>query len=398
MLNERSLRILSNPPTSESLFPNLRRLRCAYAAKYTNLLRLPFPSLVSLEFYFRDLQTSQDALTSFSDFSPDIKRISLKTLRSHVASTNIVSRRICQWRNLQTMSCPLISLDADTLFHLSRIPALTQLSFSLRATVRASHSLLSFSNLRHVTLRSESLEHVSRFLCLTRLPAITTFVSINQNCPSRRELSSFLAGVRGSMTGNTIETLQLCQSLHWDDIPRSEVLILGLEELRPCMKFTNLRQIDLQIKRDVYLTDSDLLTLAAAWPRLEDLSINRTRGWNTQSGMTPNGLLQLLQICRSLRYIAMVLDTRGYDEFLGLPENLRLAYQGTLIIYVLDSVIETESVPAIAAFFAAIAPHSYFPVGIWYCGIMENLPGWEAHVERWKDVSRRVEDAVKRRY
>ncbi|KAG6377248.1 hypothetical protein JVT61DRAFT_1308 [Boletus reticuloceps] len=100
---------------------------------------------------------------------------------------------------------------------------------------------------------------------------------------------------------------------------------------------------------NVGLTDSYVLALATAWPWLEVLLINEEWGWNLQCGITPGGLVRLLQTCQSLLGLALALDTRGYTE---PPSSEVLAsFQSTLLpafsVDILDSSIEAESMPAI---------------------------------------------------
>ncbi|KAF8420959.1 hypothetical protein L210DRAFT_806203, partial [Boletus edulis BED1] len=75
--------------------------------------------------------------------------------------------------------------------------------------------------------------------------------------------------------------------------------------LQPWMPLSNFRFISLAIEWVVNLSDSELLTWASAWPHLEHFLINERWGWNSQGGITPNGLLQLLQICPSLNKISL---------------------------------------------------------------------------------------------
>ena len=132
------------------------------------------------------------------------------------------------------------------------------------------------------------------------------------------------------------------------------------------MTFINLRCIDLDFcGYRVCLTEIELLELASAWPRLEVFKINKEWGWHTRSGITPNGLLQLLQACRSLNQIALAIDTRGYTVFSQSPASLGLTLPRTFSIDVLDSIIEEESVAVIAAFFTSIALHSNFSLYYW---------------------------------
>ncbi|KAF8420318.1 hypothetical protein L210DRAFT_3325093, partial [Boletus edulis BED1] len=82
---------------------------------------------------------------------------------------------------------------------------------------------------------------------------------------------------------------------------------LGFKDLQPCLVFSNLRVMYINVGWNVDLTDGDLLTLASAWPCLEDLSINMDWGWNTAAGIMPDGLLRLLESCRSLKTVVLVI-------------------------------------------------------------------------------------------
>ncbi|KAF8124904.1 hypothetical protein EV363DRAFT_1538942 [Boletus edulis] len=133
-LDEKSLEILSNPPTSEPLFPNLRLLGdIRWHTEPVPLLRSLFPSLVSLHLYFgvvpqRFPQWFQDChLASLPDSSPNVTELFLVVSEPDVAFCKLVSNWICRWRNIQTVQCNAISLDVHALAHLSRMPAFTEL-------------------------------------------------------------------------------------------------------------------------------------------------------------------------------------------------------------------------------------------------------------------------------
>lgn len=126
------------------------------------------------------------------------------------------------------------------------------------------------------------------------------------------------------------------------------------------MAFSKLHYLDIDFSWDVELTDSALLALVSAWPHLEHLFINEERSWNMAGGITPDGLLQLLRTCPSLNQIALTIDTEDYTEFHESPASLGLTLPPTFYIDVLESCIEEESVPAMAAFLAAIAPRPDF--------------------------------------
>ncbi|KAF8441748.1 hypothetical protein L210DRAFT_441623, partial [Boletus edulis BED1] len=278
-LTKHSIRILSNPPTTEPLFPNLRDLRC----------------------YSGPLHRTQFFFSSLSKSSPNISRLHLHVAQSDVAFDKLVSNCICQWQNLRTVDCPEISLDTDALAHLSHMPALTQLTFKLMVTFPDRISPLLFPNLHILTLHSASMSLMLHLLSRTRLPLVH-FTAFSGTCLSSQELFSILAAIQTfNPDPNIIENLSLCQTCFPINFVPLEVPLLRFADLRPCMAFSNLRYLYFDHWWNVNMTDSDLLALASAWPNLVSFMINAIHGWSTLdgSGITPNGLLQLLQTCRS---------------------------------------------------------------------------------------------------
>lgn len=302
----------------------------------------------------------------------------------------------------QTVICPDIPLSVDALFPLSHMPALTRLDFSLSAMFPTSGPSLSFTNLHDLTLRSKSLSPISRLLTHSQLLAITNLTAIINNDPSRDDLSSFLAGASSSNAGPTIEGLRLTQSLppYGSNLGRSAALPLGFEDFWPCTTFCNIRHIEVNTQCSVYLTNSQVLTLASAWPKLERLLINKGWGWRSEGGITPGGLLELLHTCRSLWQIALCLDTRGYTEVppSHVPAGIGSTLRPALSIDVVDSAVEAEAISALATFFSGIAACSEgFSFRAWSGVPMTWAPSIADHIQRWHDVRGRVNNALGRR-
>ena len=63
-------------------------------------------------------------------------------------------------------------------------------------------------------------------------------------------------------------------------------------------------------------------------------------------------------------------------------------------INVADSIIEAESVLALAAFFSGIVPCSDFTLEGWSSRNMVNRPGREVYKDGWDEVYRRAKDGV----
>lgn len=361
-LNWESVSAFVTPPATEPLFSNLRYLyvdqSSASEIKIKYWLYMPLPSLISLrvDFMGENQDILQGPLASFSKFSPNLKGLTFYLRQHDITFSNFFSTYICQWQDLHTVDCSRIALDPEALAHLSRMPALTRLSFTPSAGLPLPDSPLFFSNLHCLTLFSESLNSISRLLSRTRLPAITVFIVFLRGHRSKYRFPSFLASIQTSAIGHTIQDLQFKEgSLGSDEEDTEDATpVLGFEDLQPLMAFSKLRRMEFSVLWEVVLSDSDLLTLASAWPHLEQLVINARWGWNTLGGITPNGLLQLLQTCQSLTEVAIAIDTRGYTEFRESSTILGLTLPPTFSINVIDSLIDEESVPAITAFFVGL--------------------------------------------
>ncbi|KAF8142025.1 hypothetical protein EV363DRAFT_42484 [Boletus edulis] len=402
-IDQESLVMLSKPPMIEPLLSNVRKLRFDYTPRTKFLSFHHLPSLVSLDIHLKLHPLDQEIFRSFAKVSPSLTELYIES--HHPANFDmggVDPSIICHWRNYRTFWCSKLHLDVITLVHLSRMPALTCLSFAFRSElleeISPSFSPLIFSNLKKLMLRSRSLDLIFRLVSQTRYPAVTNVsASITQLRPSRQDLSSFFTGVQTSGSPDTIQKLWLVQERTWAPTPVPwNKPVLGLEDLQLYMPFSNLRRINLSIDWKVNLTDDELLSFASTWPLLEELLINMDWGWKTLGGITPNGLLKVLQICRSLTRIALAFDTRGYTEVPPSPASLGLTLPRISLIHVLDSIIEEESVPAIAAFIAGLVLPSEFEFRAWHGGEVYGRGGdvaeWQRH--HWEGVYDRVKDAV----
>ena len=384
-----------DPPATEPLFQNLRSLSCECTEKAMPLLRLPLPSLVHIHLWLKHPRGPPNPLESFSSFSPDIRTIFVGR-HGPDSFTEIEPNALSRWQNLSCVAYYSVALNMVDLAHLSRIPTLTRLECALRVTWPASDSPLDFTKLQILGLHSHSLETISQLLSQIRLPVITSLQARIEDRPSSQVLASFLAGVSTSNSGDTVEILRLDQWHRFNGDALREAASPDFEGLQPYMKFRNLRKMKLNVTCDVALADSGLLALASAWPMLECFDVNAEWGWNTTGGITPGGLTQLLQTCPSLTEITVCLDTRGYTEVppSHVLKNLGLTLSPELWINVVNSAIEVECLPAVAAFFCALATcfNTRFCFLAWSCYPFLDPP--DVYEKRWLWVERQIHDAL----
>ncbi|KAF8135734.1 hypothetical protein EV363DRAFT_1551692 [Boletus edulis] len=380
---------LAGPSIPSSLFPNLRYVQCGHW--HTNKIgqlppRQPLPSLLSVEILYPHpaVPILQQCLKWFSEVSPNVKEVYAhsKPPVFDPGFIQISSEHICGWRHLETVSCPNVTMDMNTLVHLSRIPALTTLYFlpTMNIAPAPPDSPLLFSNLHNMDL-----------------PAIEDLAVGTPDCPPG-SVGSFFSALETACINHSITQLSFdCGNSTTTNFRDP---ILTFDDVRPMMAFSNLHHLDLDVSWDVGLTDDDLVKLASAWPYLEHLGINVRYGWGTRvvSGITPDGLFHLLQTCPSLCHLCLAIDTRGYTQVSPDRSPATLAFQSrdTFCIDVVDSVIEEESVQAMATYLAGMAPRA---TRVWlYSWGFEGHQGWrmpvdrlqEVYKARWKEAYRRA--------
>ncbi|KAF8441630.1 hypothetical protein L210DRAFT_3644884 [Boletus edulis BED1] len=263
-LNRQSLKRLWRPPIPEPLFPNIRHLYFEYTHRAVHFLLMPFPSLIFLNVEVQNLRLFEDSIKSLAKTSSCLCQLLIYAdLPTGVNTDFFDPIFIRQWRNLQTLVCPENFYGHD--HSCSTFPD----------QIPPSDSPLVFSNLNRWVLRSQSLYSISCLLSQTRLPAVTAFFASTECCPSRVDLSAFFTGVQTSGFGHCVQELYLTQSIPGRMDLLGNTHVLGFEDLRPCMAFSNLRYLDLGIDWQVDLTDNELLLLTSTWPHLEKFSINK---------------------------------------------------------------------------------------------------------------------------
>lgn len=382
------------------MFPNLRILRWEFIRETFPLMHhLAVPSLTSLEinFVFGDVPPYHSFPLSLGDLCPNIRNFHIRMRRPQAGSDEAISSLVRCWGNLHVVYCPYISLEIDSLSHLSRAPFLTNLSFALSTAVMdqiiSSGSILLFSKLRGLEIYSQSLEPISKLLSHISLPKVESLTVNVDSCPPKSILRSYLIAVQKCCSHNSLVSLKLTQVRSSNATNHGlERYHLTLDDIRPCMTFGQLRRIDINIASTVNLTDADLLELASACHHLERLAINEEWGWKTTGGVTLSGLLQLLEKLRSLHHFCLAIDTWSCTEVPLALESARVAGyvpRVPLSVNVADSVIQPESVEALADFFGGIAQehgNSNSPALYWNTSAMADRLDSEISRKLWEDV------------
>ncbi|KIJ66551.1 hypothetical protein HYDPIDRAFT_166739 [Hydnomerulius pinastri MD-312] len=306
------LQRLCYPPTAVPVFPNLRLLVWDNPTpEFLPFIRqLAGPKLTHLSFIAREAAwsaTELSVLGSLRNLSPNLNHVTLLPSRMNVNSADTISDLLCNWRDLRTVHCRFINIDA--LSHLSHLTTLEELDerglqVDFLKTQRFKPDL---------KFPARSLDAVDKL----HLPFVTHHDVEVQNCPMSESLRSYLTVLQNSCAHDRLDSFQMDQigsSVSVDSQPHR----LTSEDFRPLTSFGNLTTIIINVAGSVDVDDNGLLTLASSWPRLENFELNEEHGWRTSRGITPRGLARLLRKCKSLSSLDIVIDTRGFTE---VPEK-----------------------------------------------------------------------------
>ncbi|KAF8551501.1 hypothetical protein OG21DRAFT_1486936 [Imleria badia] len=329
----------------------------------------------------------------------------LKNLNLTFAVSDTSSCESFPGRNYGSTHSPLVEPSGGGLQHpyLGRrrassslqLAGLTVLSFTptreLTNQVASSNQLLVFPALQRLSVHIERIVPISELLIHLRLPAIisvyTTF-SAQSESPLRKFIRSFLMALRKVCTSQTTKSLTISHFAYLDPLVQSLGYVLTLEDIHP-FSALNFTRIIFDLDWTVNLSDNDFLQIASMCPRLVSLVINENHGWRA-TGITPAGLAQFLQRCSFLEMFFIALDTRGYTSFAGIQTRDGASpMRRYTLVNIVDSIIEAESIPALADFFAENFPQlargSHF-FRSWESFMIRDHPDREVYMKRWQDV------------
>ncbi|KIK98960.1 hypothetical protein PAXRUDRAFT_823302 [Paxillus rubicundulus Ve08.2h10] len=396
-LAETTMQALCYPPMVSPLFPNLYRLkwndfrpetlpfiRQLAGPKVTNLIIGDLTSLGPAEL---------SILGSLRHLCPHVKEVQILTPKNDTLPTDIVSELLCSWTDLQTVKCR--SINGNALLHLTTLETLEVLSFTFdRRSFKhvLGTSIFQFPALRRLFITSPALPSLSKMMLQLRVSIEALFISFG-GWPTTQHIHSFVTAMQQSCTQDDMRFIDLRQLDIFDlavQVPASaNPLILG--DLFPLACFSNLVSVTLDTGYTVDLRDDDMLALGAAWPSIRLLSINEQRGWRGSSGLTPQGLVRLLQQCKLLRKLCVVIDTIGFS---AIPLDRHGPVLSSTCINVLDSVIEPESVAALAAFLSDVYPFLK-TITAWDTRVMSKRPDAAGYKKLWNNVQVLTAEMVK---
>ncbi|KAJ6456788.1 hypothetical protein C8R47DRAFT_1165033 [Mycena vitilis] len=294
------------------LFPNLRKFRWVRAKLFHMHIFCP-PTLIGI-----DLRSASSNITSFlptlAASCPGLKHVSLEfdslefdsaTVESGIAA----SAFICGLHNINTLR--LVAPTIEALRHIAHLPGLTSLIITelprpgVWALTRSTPSI--FSHLRRLILGPLAIEPATHFLsCFDKSQLLELHIDLD-TCATAVDTNLLFDTVRVAFSHTSLHTFTLGNHPYDFRTARQRKRRINYRSLDILSCFTEITSLAIQSPAGFDLDDAAVERLAAAWPRLEDLTLS-ARGRSTPIHLTFHALRSLASHCPFLTELDIEFD------------------------------------------------------------------------------------------
>ncbi|KAH9485799.1 hypothetical protein JR316_0002714 [Psilocybe cubensis] len=294
---------------------------------------------------------------------------SFQGIKRHPAVENYfaLSQLVLAMEDLRGLACGPHILNTEAIGYLSSLPHLLKLhlphnSQEIVAGLEKRHSLTQnkqpFPELQDLFIRETKL---STFATLMRyllpLQIRKLVVELSNEFSAQDVIQSLTALSMGSSRWTNVHQIAFKQmstnSRHGHSRKLDETVVINCFVLSPLLNFPNLTTLELDMLCVFDLRDSDITSMADAWPRLRHLRLGPLEGWYMPSGITYSGLLHLLLKCPDLEYLAIVFNPAS-----DIPRDIKQGHinRNITYFYVGNSIPSARRYEPIGKFLATILP------------------------------------------
>ncbi|KAG1846078.1 hypothetical protein DFJ58DRAFT_799753, partial [Suillus subalutaceus] len=327
-----------------------------------NLTSLTWDNASDKTFQYVQLFTfgpsKQSIFSSIAKSCPSISDLGFDFGRNrdeYTESVGDTSTVLRLWSHLTSVRTGTIS--EATILHLSKLPSLRVLKFTLPSTSISTDAqkLLQrpvFCALQELDVTFNSLVILDAFLeKLAITPKVLSF-AITRGVGSERALPGLISRLSDVCAHSSLQEVRLSITGQ----PAYYNASIEAAAFQPLFAFRNLRKLDFEPGAFciVQIDDASLLQMAKAWPYLEELCISK---YPSRYQVTPHAFVVLLRYCPRLRSVTVPIDWSTIDVHTIPPD---IPYQGfsqkaLSNLFVGGSRITRPT--SIAAFISAVAPN-----------------------------------------
>ncbi|KAG2077584.1 hypothetical protein BDR04DRAFT_554801 [Suillus decipiens] len=380
-IDDELLACLASMDPTQPLLPNLTSLEwIVYDEGDLRLIRrIMTKSITSLflEFWaISSLPTLQQFISSIASACPSLRKLIVHSVAQASHLRYSVSQTLFHLHHLTTIHCGV--LNAEALDHLSHLPSLLDLKFTLQQNTEFQNEPL-FEQLQvldvHVQDITSAVDLVSRMR--NRLTNLSIFSDDHTRASILAQLFQCLST---SVSHYSLHRLKIIA----ERPPHDSFSVLKLEDLNPLLSFNRMTHVHLDVGCGISLDDVAALELAQAWPNIVQLILNKFLGTPLPSSMSPIGLLCFLKHCPNLLELTLEIDFSFIEEqddqwhyWVGDITNCRLSVFDATYSKIHDAA-------KVAAFLCGILPRTARVGYSW----MHAIDDQEEYAKRWNEASR----------
>ncbi|KII96092.1 hypothetical protein PLICRDRAFT_170673 [Plicaturopsis crispa FD-325 SS-3] len=305
--------------------PTVTRLSLAYNEDYT---LVPETSI-----FLRNIATSWPTLEALS-------------LDGHSFDGRASKEIFTSWPALRWLHCGVVTPEA--VLEISAIPTLVHFGFecpedtteeqfvpslAALAAIPDPNMPRRFRYLSTLEVTLHRITHLTQILNLAnmeQLQWLDIHVITDTSCGSAVDWAAIFTALHQRCAYESLERIRVDFSIgdeHEEALAEDERTILRFSALIPLFSFHNLVEFRCDLVDGFDLDDSDLRTMARAWPRLRELALAAAYGWTVPSHITISGLAALLEHCPNLEILEIVVDLTSNHSRVSIPaQNTLLEY------------------------------------------------------------------------
>ncbi|KAJ7779774.1 hypothetical protein B0H16DRAFT_1830088 [Mycena metata] len=325
-------------PTDDAIFPYIslflgQQLTCLSSSVKSSL---PHSSLLSV----------------LASKAPCLTDISLHWDPLDAPALVAVSSLILALPRLQSLSIP--QLDPPTYRYLASLPNLKVLSLEhLMSFDDVAFGSDPFPGLTSLMISSPTIGPAAMAFVgsLSETP-LKYFQCTSEALPSVITIQQLCSGLAAGCSVSHLIEFYMNLGIDEDPVNLTLAGIITPDTLTPLLAFPNLRQVTLDSSLDIALDDAFCAALAAAWPRLEILSLSTFRQGHQQPTVSLLALSAFARHCPRLTELTMEFDARELPEPPHPAQERRISQRALKLLHIGHSPIES---PFLVARFLSIA-------------------------------------------
>ncbi|KAJ6579641.1 hypothetical protein DFH09DRAFT_1030272 [Mycena vulgaris] len=381
------------PYIGAHMFPNLKSLQYApyKPPSFENLHLLLSPSIVKIHLDFRTESTAlSQIIPTLTQHCPLLADITLFTV--DMDSLHVISAFVRSLVCIERLS--VNNLTRTAFEHLGRVSTLKSLNITHLEVPRGISTLSMtgsitpfpmYSSLESLYFSSQcTLKHISAFINLIAHCPLRTLDIGGLDSVTRGDAGLFYTVLAAHFSHQSLRKIETgTYSSQMSDEPNTTLYTINAATLQILFCFANLVNVCFAPPFAFDLDDADVLEMASAWPRIQNLQIKCSRVLRPR--ITLKGLTSLAHRCPHLLRLEMDFDATSVPEVAGAgATNISQSSLRTIVV----AIFPITTPGPVAAFISRVFPKAEIVCSPFGLSLDPGSEEVALYARRWKEVNR----------